>query len=127
MWPLPVICGLRRRDMSELRDKATRLLLKSAWEMADDNEDELSAVFDGQHGFTDDLRRRAIDTLEGVGCMPSTPPDHDEMERLIADSGLSLDVLDKRAREIYDCGYSTTYQRYQTAIVMLIDDLLGAD
>lgn len=47
--------------MSELRDKATRLLLKSAWEMADDNEDELSAVFDGQHGFTDDLRRRAID------------------------------------------------------------------
>lgn len=31
--------------MSELRDKATRLLLKSAWEMADDNEDELSAVF----------------------------------------------------------------------------------
>lgn len=39
--------------MSELRDKATRLLLKSAWEMADDNEDELSAVFDGQHGFTD--------------------------------------------------------------------------
>lgn len=46
--------------MSELRDKATRLLLKSAWEMADDNEDELSAVFDGQHGFTDDLRRRAM-------------------------------------------------------------------
>ena len=42
--------------MSKLRDKATRLLLKSAWEMADDNEDELSAVFDGQHGFTDDLR-----------------------------------------------------------------------
>ena len=86
--------------MSELRDKATRLLLKSAWEMADDNEDELSAVFDGQHGFTDDLRRRAIDTLEGVGCMPSTPPDNDEMERLIADSGLSLDVLDKRARGV---------------------------
>ena len=41
--------------MSELRDKATRLLLKSAWEMADDNEDELSAVFDGQHGFIDDF------------------------------------------------------------------------
>lgn len=111
--------------MSELRDKATRLLLKSAWEMADDNEYDLSAVFDGQHGFIDDLRRRAMDTLEGVGCMPSTPPDNDEMERLIADSGLSLDVLDKRAREVYDCGYSTTYQRYQTAIAMLIDDLLG--
>lgn len=113
--------------MSELRDKATRLLLKSAWEMADDNEDELSAVFDGQHGFTDDLRRRATDTLEGVGCMPSTPPDNDEMERLIADSGLSLDVLDMKAREVYDCGYSTAYQRYQTAIAMLIDDLLGVD
>ena len=113
--------------MSELRDKATRLLLKSAWEMADDNEDELSVVFDGQHGFMDDLRRRAIDTLEGVGCMPSMPPDNDEMERLIADSGLSLDVLDMKAREVYDCGYSTTYQRYQTAIVMLIDDLLGVD
>lgn len=48
--------------MSELRDKATRLLLKSAWEMADDNEYDLSAVFDGQHGFIDDLRRRAMDT-----------------------------------------------------------------
>ena len=84
--------------MSELRDKATRLLLKSAWEMA---------------------------TLEGVGCMPSTPPDNDEMERLTADSGFTLDVLDKKAREVYDCAYSTTYQRYQTAIAMLIDDLLG--
>ncbi len=111
--------------MSELRDKATRLLLKSAWEMADDNEDELSAVFDGQHGFIDDLRRRAMDTLEGVGCMPSTPPDNDEMERLTADSGFTLDVLDYKAREVYDCAYSTTYQRYQTAIAMLIDDLLG--
>lgn len=66
-----------------------------------------------------------MDTLEGVGCMPSTPPDNDEMERLTADSGFTLDVLDKRAREVYDCTYSTTYQRYQTAIAMLIDDLLG--
>ena len=81
--------------MSELRDKATRLLLKSAWEMADDNEYDLSAVFDGQHGFIDDLRRRAMDTLEGVGCMPSTPPDNDEMERLTADSGFTLDLLDR--------------------------------
>ena len=86
--------------MSELRDKATRLLLKSAWEMADDNEYDLSAVFDGQHGFIDDLRRRAMDTLEGVACMPSTPPDNDEMERLTADSGFTLDVLDKKAREV---------------------------
>jgi len=107
--------------MSELRDKATRLLLKSAWEMADDNEDELSAVFDGQHGFIDDLRRRAMLKLD----KPYTAPDFDTAEQQIAETGLSLDVLDKRAREIYDCGYSTTYQRYQTAIVMLIDDLLG--
>lgn len=63
--------------------------------------------------------------LEGVACMPSTPPDNDEMERLTADSGFTLDVLDKKAREVYDCAYSTTYQRYQTAIAMLIDDLLG--
>lgn len=54
-----------------------------------------------------------------------TPPDNDEMERLTADSGFTLDVLDKKAREVYDCAYSTTYQRYQTAIAMLIDDLLG--
>lgn len=113
--------------MNELRDTAARLLLKSAREMAEENERDLSDVFDYRSGFTDDLRRRAIDTLEGVGCMPSTPPDNDEMERLIADSGLSLDVLDKRAREVYDCGYSTTYQRYQTAIALLIDNLLGVD
>ena len=113
--------------MSELKEKAARLLLKSAREMADENDRDLSAVFDCRGGFIDDLRMRAVNTLEGVGCMPSTPPDNDEMERLIADSGLSLDVLDKKAREIYDCGYSTTYQRYQTAIAMLIDDLLGVD
>ena len=41
--------------MSELRDKATRLLLKSAWEMADDNEHALSAVFDAQHASIDEL------------------------------------------------------------------------
>lgn len=113
--------------MSELKEKAARLLLKSAREMADENERDLSAVFDYRSGFIDDLRMRAVNTLEGIACMPSTPPDNDEMERLIADSGFSLDLLDKRAREIYDCGYSTTYQRYQTAIVMLIDDLLGVD
>lgn len=113
--------------MSELKEKAARLLLKSAREMAEENERDLSAVFDYRSGFIDDLRMRAVNTLEGVACMPSTPPDNDEMERLIADSGFSLDLLDKRAREVYDCGYSTTYQRYQTAIAMLIDDLLGVD
>lgn len=113
--------------MSEIREKAVRLLLQAAYEMAADNADSVADIFDCQHGFIDDLRRRAMDTLEGVGCMPSTPPDNDEMERLTADSGFTLDVLDKRAREVYDCAYSTTYQRYQTAIAMLIDDLLGVD
>ena len=84
-------------------------------------------MFDGQHGFTDDLRSvRSIPWRVSAVC----PVRRLTMMRwsvLIADSGLSLDVLDKRAREVYDCGYSTTYQRYQTAIVMLIDDLLGVD
>lgn len=115
--------------MSELRDMAARLLLKSARDMAEDNDGDngLDFVFEAQHGFIDDLRRRAMYDLEGVDCMPSTLPDNEEMERLTADSGFSLDVLDEKAREIYACDYSTTYQRYQTAIAMLIDDLLGMD
>ena len=52
--------------MSELRDKATRLLLKSAREMAEENERDLSAVFDYRSGFIDDLRMRAVNTLEGI-------------------------------------------------------------
>ena len=88
--------------MSELRDKHATAVEVCVGD-ADDNEYDLSAVFDGQHGFIDDLRRRAMDTLEGVACMPSTPPDNDEMERLTADSGFTLDVLDKKAREVYDC------------------------
>lgn len=43
--------------MSEIREKAVRLLLQAAYEMAADNADSVADIFDCQHGFIDDLRR----------------------------------------------------------------------
>lgn len=112
--------------MSEIREAAARLLLKAAYEMADDNEDSIADIFNCQHGFMDDLRRRAMELLEGsVGSMPDTPPDPDTMERLVKESGLSLDMLDARACEAYCTRYSTAFERYICAIGWSIDDMLG--
>ncbi|MBT1161235.1 hypothetical protein [Bifidobacterium sp. SO1] len=107
--------------MSEIRDMATRLTLRAAYEMAEDNESDLSAVFDCQHGFIDELRRRAMCMLDD-NC---PPPVADEMERLIGESGLSMDMLDRRARETYGRPYSTVSERYLCAIGWCIDDMLG--
>lgn len=46
--------------MSEIREKAARLLLQAACEMVDDNADSVADIFDCQHGFIDELRRRAM-------------------------------------------------------------------
>lgn len=50
--------------MSEIREKAVRLLLQAAYEMAADNADSVADIFDCQHGFIDDLRRRAMLKLD---------------------------------------------------------------
>lgn len=50
--------------MSEIRKKAVRLLLQAAYEMAADNADSVADIFDCQHGFIDDLRRRAMLKLD---------------------------------------------------------------
>ena len=99
--------------MSEIREKAVRLLLQAAYEMAADNADSVADIFDCQHGFIDDLRRRAMLKLD----KPYTAPDFE--------TGLSLDMLDKRAREAFSQKYSTTYDRYECAIGWCIDDMLG--
>lgn len=78
--------------MSEIREKAVRLLLQAAYEMAADNADSVADIFDCQHGFIDDLRRRAMLKLD----KPYTAPDFDTAEQQIAETGLSLDMLDKR-------------------------------
>ena len=83
--------------MSEIRKKAVRLLLQAAYEMAADNADSVADIFDCQHGFIDDLRRRAMLKLD----KPYTAPDFDTAEQQIAETGLSLDMLDKRAREAF--------------------------
>ena len=124
-WPITWLpsatSGLRRRDMSEIREKAVRLLLQAAYEMAADNADSVADIFDCQHGFIDDLRRRAMLKLD----KPYTAPDFDTAEQQIAETGLSLDMLDKRAREAFSQKYSTTYDRYECAIGWCIDDMLG--
>ena len=47
---------------------------------------------------------------------PYTAPDFDTAEQQIAETGLSLDMLDKRAREAFSQKYSTAYDRYECAI-----------
>lgn len=107
--------------MSEIREKAVRLLLQAAYEMAADNADSVADIFDCQHGFIDDLRRRAMLKLD----KPYTAPDFDTAEQQIAETGLSLDMLDKGAREAFSQKYSTAYDRYECAIGWCIDDMLG--
>ena len=98
--------------MSEIREKAVRLLLQAAYEMAADNADSVADIFDC---------RRAMLKLD----KPYTAPDFDTAEQQIAETGLSLDMLDKRAREAFSQKYSTTYDRYECAIGWCIDDMLG--
>ena len=69
--------------MSEIREKAVRLLLQAAYEMAADNADSVADIFDCQHGFIDDLRRRAMLKLD----KPYTAPDFDTAEQQIAETG----------------------------------------
>lgn len=38
--------------MSEIREKAVRLLLQAAYEMAADNADSVADIFDCQHGLS---------------------------------------------------------------------------
>lgn len=112
--------------MSGIREMAARIVLRAAREMADDNERDISALFDRQYGILNDLRERAMHIVDGdIGSMPDTPPEPDEMERLIGDSGLSMDMLDARARESYGGDYSTLYERYVCALGWCIDDMLG--
>lgn len=112
--------------MSEIREMAARIVMHAAEEIADENRDDVSALFDCQHGFLDALRQRAMDILEAAdGRMPDTPPSPDEMERLIGESGLSMDMLDSRAREAYGNAYSTVFDRYLCAIGWCVDDMLG--
>lgn len=112
--------------VSGIREMAARIVLRAAYEMAEDNENELSAVFDCQYGLLQELRERAMHMVDGdMGSMPDSPPDPDEMERLIGESGLSMDMLDARARESYGGNYSTLYERYVCALGWSIDDMLG--
>ena len=74
--------------MSEIREKAVRLLLQAAYEMAADNADSVADIFDCQHGFIDDLRRRAMLKLD-------KPYKADDMARLweIVNNDETLRVL----------------------------------
>ena len=96
--------------MSEIREKAVRLLLQAAYEMAADNADSVADIFDCQHGFIDDLRRSAMLKLD----KPYTAPDFDTAEKQIADTGLAFSQK-----------YATAYDRYECAIGWCIDDMLG--
>lgn len=112
--------------MSEIREMAARIVLRAAYEMAKDNESDVSAVYNCQYGMLNDLRERAMHIVDGdADVMPDTPPEPDEMERLIGESGLSMDMLDRRARESYGGTYSTLYERYVCALGWCVDDMLG--
>lgn len=113
--------------MDTIRENAARLVLTAAREVID-HTDVDSIAWTAYGAFRDMVRETALDMLEGVnGSMPFSAPDSEMMERELADSKLSLDMLAERAKRAYGRSYSTVRDRYAIAHGMMIDDLLGVE
>lgn len=112
--------------MDAIRENAARLLLNAAREVVDHTDTD-SVAWTAHGAFQDMVRATALDMLEGVhGYMPPSVDD-EQMERELADSKLSLDMLAERAKSVYGTSYSTVRDRYAIAHGMMIDDLLGVE
>lgn len=120
-----VLCltGIAARDgMNELRQQALRHLANGFLDLLG------ARVFPGNEAkrFADGYGalRDKLQTLANIEA-DEEETDDDDMERLTALSPLTLDELDRKARDIYDTGHSTVRQRYLTALAHEFEDLLG--
>lgn len=109
--------------MSELRKVAAQYVTRATGIVLGEDREDWS------HGmFVVAIRDTAMEMLDGVrDGQPDTPPSADEMEWLVQEAGLDLGELARRSMSVYATSYSTVYERYVTAIAVLIDDILAYD
>lgn len=107
--------------MKNLRELAVRYVIDAVSEIDSTNSDTWK-----HDGFRKLIRENALNSLDSLDeGQPDSPPDDNEMERLVQTCGLDFGQVAALATSISRNGYCTAYERYQTAISMLIDDVLG--